>query len=63
MKNKEYIDYTYKHRKVVMLLAQKYFPNNKELLEQVELHDLDKLFTYLFYDCKSDSSYLEGLLF
>lgn len=50
MKNKEYIDYTYKHRKVVMLLAQKYFPNNKELLEQVELHDLDKLFTYLFYD-------------
>lgn len=52
MKNKEYIDYTYKHRKVVMLLAQKYFPDNKELLEQVDLHDLDKLFMYLFYDKK-----------
>ena len=52
MRNREYIDYTYKHRKVVMLLAQKYFGENEELLAQVELHDLDKLFTYLFYDKK-----------
>lgn len=50
MRNKEYIRYTYKHRKVVMLLAQKYFQDNKELLKQVELHDLDKLYMYLFYD-------------
>lgn len=52
MRNRDYIDYTYKHRIVVKLLAEKYFPNNVELLEQVELHDLDKLFTYLFYDKK-----------
>lgn len=52
MRNKDYIEYTYKHRIVVKLLAEKYFGDNKELLEQVELHDLDKLFTYLFYDKK-----------
>ena len=52
MRNREYIDYTYKHRKVVMLLAEKYFGGNETLLAQVELHDLDKLFMYLFYDKK-----------
>lgn len=52
MRNRDYIEYTYKHRIVVRLLAEKYFPDNKELLEQVELHDLDKLFMYLFYDKK-----------
>ena len=52
MRNREYIDYTYKHRKVVMLLAEKYFGGNEALLAQVELHDLDKLFMYLFYDKK-----------
>lgn len=52
MRNREYIDYTYKHRKVVKLLAEKYFGGNEDLLAQVELHDLDKLFTYLFYDKK-----------
>jgi len=55
MKNKEHIEYTYKHRKIVMLLAKKYFSENKELLEQIEYHDLDKLFMYLFYDKKSVS--------
>lgn len=50
MKNKEYIKYTYKHRKVVMLLAKKYFKDNKELLEQVKYHDLDKMYLYMFYD-------------
>lgn len=55
MKNIEHIKYTYKHRKIVILLAQKYFSDNKELLEQVEYHDLDKLFMYLFYN-KSDVS-------
>ena len=33
-----------------MLLAKKYFCDNKALLEQIELHDLDKLYLYLFYD-------------
>ena len=53
MKNMEHILYTYKHRKVVMMLAKKYFSDNKELLKQVELHDLDKLYMYLFYDKKT----------
>ena len=60
MKNKEYIEYTYKHRKVVMLLAKKYFSDNQELLQQVELHDLDKLYTYLFYDKKQHLNYIEN---
>ena len=55
MKNMEHILYTYKHRKVVMMLAKKYFGDNKELLKQVELHDLDKLYMYLFYDKKTVS--------
>lgn len=55
MKNMEHIEYTYKHRKIVMLLARKYFKENKEVLEQVKYHDLDKLFMYLFYDKKTVS--------
>lgn len=55
MKNKEHIEYTYKHRKVVMLLAKKYFKENRELLEQIKYHDLDKLYMYLFYDKKTAS--------
>ena len=50
MKSQGYIEYTYKHRKVVMLLAEKYFGDNKELLEQVRYHDLDKMYLYMFYD-------------
>ena len=50
MKNKDYIEYTYKHRKIVIYLAKKYFKKNKDLLKKVELHDLDKLFMYLFYE-------------
>lgn len=55
MKNKDYIEYTYKHRKIVIYLAKKYFKKNKELLEKVKLHDLDKLFMYLFYEKESAS--------
>ena len=55
MKNKEYIEYTYKHRKIVIYLAKKYFKKNKDLLKKVELHDLDKLFMYLFYEKESAS--------
>lgn len=55
MKNLEYIKYTYKHRKIVMKLAEVYFKDNEEVLEQVKYHDLDKLFLYLFYDKKTVS--------
>lgn len=55
MENKEYIEYTYKHRKIVMLLARKYFKDNKELSEKIQYHDLDKLFMYLFYSKKNVS--------
>lgn len=55
MKNFEHIKYTYKHRKIVMFLAQKYFGDNVLLLEQVQHHDLDKMFMYLFYDKKDVS--------
>lgn len=55
MKNKDYIEYTYKHRKIVIYLANKYYKDNKELLDKVKLHDLDKLFMYLFYE-KEDAS-------
>jgi hypothetical protein len=55
MKNKDYIEYTYKHRKIVIYLAKKYFKKNKDLLKKVELHDLDKLFMYLFYEKESAS--------
>ena len=57
MKNKEYIEYTYKHRKVVMLLAKKYFKDNNELLEQVKFHDLDKMYLYMFYDKNAVSKF------
>ena len=55
MKNEDYIEYTYKHRKIVIYLANKYYKDNKELLDKVKLHDLDKLFMYLFYE-KEDAS-------
>lgn len=50
MKNREKIIYTYKHRKVMLMLANKYIKNSDEIIKQIEDHDLDKLFMYLFYD-------------
>lgn len=56
MKNEQHAIYTYKHRKIVMFLADKYVKTNREkILEQVKLHDLDKLFMYMFYE-KEDVS-------
>lgn len=56
MKNEEHAIYTFKHRKIVMFLANKYVKNNREkILEQIELHDLDKLFMYMFYNKKDVS--------
>lgn len=51
MKNFEKILYTYKHRKVLFKLAQKYY-NNQEFLEKIKNHDLDKMFMLLFYEKK-----------
>lgn len=57
MKNQEYIEYTYLHRKVVMYLANKYIKRDKEkILKQIQYHDMDKLFMYLFYDKKDVSA-------
>lgn len=57
MKNLEFIKYTYFHRKIVLYLANKYVKKNKEeVMKQIEKHDLDKMFMYLFYDKKSSSS-------
>ena len=56
MNNFEDLVYTYKHRKIVMFLGKKY-SNNKELLEQLKSHDLDKMFLLLLYDKKV----LEGI--
>lgn len=56
MKNLVFIKYTYLHRKVVLYLANKYVKDNKEkVLKQIEKHDLDKMFMYMFYN-KSDAS-------
>lgn len=56
MENQEYIEYTYKHRKVVIYLAKKYVKKDKEkVLKQIENHDIDKLFAYLFYNKKDVS--------
>ena len=56
MKNQEYIEYTYKHRKIVIYLANKYVKKDKEkILKQIENHDIDKLFAYLFYNKKDVS--------
>lgn len=57
MKNQEYIEYTYLHRKVVIYLANKYIKRDKEkILKQIQYHDMDKLFMYLFYDKKDVSA-------
>ena len=50
--NFEDLVYTYKHRKVVMFLANYYFDND-ELIEQLKKHDMDKMYLLLFYEKKS----------
>ena len=54
MKNEEYIKYTYKHRKIVIYLAEKYI-KEEMVLSQIKKHDIDKLFIYMFYDKKDIS--------
>ena len=55
MKNQEHIEYTYKHRKIVMYLANKYV-KEEAVLKQIQNHDIDKLFMYLFYNKKDVSA-------
>lgn len=56
MKNKNDFMYTFKHRLVVIYLANKYIsPDKVELLERIKKHDVDKLFNYMFYDKKTVS--------
>ena len=62
MKNESNLKYTYKHRKVVMYLANKYIKENKDaILCRMKNHDLDKMFMYLFYD-KEDVSQIHRRL-
>ena len=55
MRNQEHIEYTYKHRKIVMYLANKYVKEGA-VLKQIQDHDMDKLFMYLFYNNKDVSA-------
>ena len=56
MYNLEKLLYTYKHRKVVMYLAKKYF-NKEEFIEQIKNHDMDKMYLLLFYEKKNIEDY------
>ena len=56
MKNFEKLVYTYKHRKILVFLAKKYFDND-ELLERLKHHDMDKMYLLLFYEKKDIESY------
>lgn len=51
MKNLDKLIYTYKHRKLLTFLAKKYY-DNEALLEQLKIHDLDKMYLLLFYEKK-----------
>ncbi len=51
MKNLDKLLYTYKHRKILMYLADKYY-NDEELKERLKNHDMDKMYLLLFYDKK-----------
>ena len=57
MKNFEKLVYTYKHRKILMFLAKKYFDNNNDLIERLKHHDMDKMYLLLFYEKKDIESY------
>ena len=57
MRNFEKLVYTYKHRKILMFLAKKYFDNNNGLIERLKHHDMDKMYLLLFYEKKDIESY------
>lgn len=51
MKNVDKLLYTYKHRKILIYLAKKYY-NDEALIERLKHHDMDKMYLLLFYDNK-----------
>lgn len=56
MKNQRYIEYTYRHKKIVNYLAEKYIKKDKEeKIKQIKEHDIDKIYMYLFYEKKEVS--------
>ena len=61
IKNFEYCKYTYIHRKALMYYIQKNEYLNEEereqLLKRAEVHDMDKLTLYLFWDKELASKY------
>jgi hypothetical protein len=60
MKNFDKLVYTYKHRKILTYLAEKYY-NNEELIKQLENHDMDKMYSLLFYDKKDINKFHRAL--
>jgi hypothetical protein len=56
MKNFDKLVYTYKHRKILIFLAKKYFDDPK-VLERLKHHDMDKMYLLLFYEKKDIESY------
>ena len=52
MDNLEELIYTYKHRKIIMALAKKYF-NEKNVIDRIKNHDIDKMYLLLFYEKKN----------
>lgn len=53
MKNKEWLIYTYKHRRMFVYITHKYIktePAHSEMLKRAQVHDLDKMLMYLFMD-------------
>lgn len=53
MKNFDKLLNTFKHRKLLKFLAQKYDKDNEELRQRLEIHDLDKMYLLLFYEKKA----------
>ena len=49
MNNIKLLEYTYKHRKIMLYLAKKHF-NDTKVIERIKKHDLDKMYLMLFYN-------------
>lgn len=58
MKNLEYLKYTYLHRRAFVYTVNKLITDielKKELLKRAEVHDMDKMISYLFREKKQSS--------
>ena len=56
MNNFEQFVYTYKHRKMLIYLAKKYY-DDERLIKQLNSHDMDKMYLLLFYNKKDINSF------